>query len=58
MVGAEMPLIGNSLDLALRTYSGLGGVLTIALTAADETAVLAANAFQESLWPTQRYAAS
>jgi hypothetical protein len=44
MAGAEMSLIGNSLNLTLRTYSGLGGVLTTALTAADEAAVLAADA--------------
>lgn len=44
MVGAEMSLIGSSLSLTLRSYAGLGGVLTTALTAADETAVLAADA--------------
>lgn len=44
MVGAEMSLIGSSLGLTLRTYTGLGGVLATALTAADEVAVLAADA--------------
>jgi len=44
MVGAEMGAIGSSVGLTLRTYAGLGGVLTTALTAADEAAVMAADA--------------
>jgi hypothetical protein len=44
MIGAEMTALGGSLGLTLRTYAGLGGVLTTALTAADEAAVIAADA--------------
>jgi trimeric autotransporter adhesin len=44
MVGAEMSAIGSPLGLTLRTYAGLGGVLTTALTAADEAVVLGADA--------------
>lgn len=44
MVGAEMSLIGSSLGVTLRSYSGLGGVQATALTAAEEATVIAADA--------------
>jgi hypothetical protein len=44
MVGFEMSLIGSSLGLTLRTFTGLGGVLLEGLTAADEATVLTAAA--------------
>jgi hypothetical protein len=44
MVGAEMSLIGSSLGVTLRSYSGLGGVQATALTAAEEATVLSADA--------------
>ena len=44
MVGAEMSLIGNSSSTNLRSYAGLGGMSTTALTAAEEAAVIAADA--------------
>ncbi len=44
VLAKEMSVVGSSLGLGLRTYIGLGGILTTALTAADGAAVLSLDA--------------